>query len=170
MNPPTHSHEKYIVAYDLPQTVSRTFHRRLHQILDEFGGKTQCQATQSVYLLTGERARTAAYAIAVLAEAFGAAAAYVAQIVEIAPLVHFEEMARARQIVTQLTANRRTAAGKRTPRSIQALANDNATAGDDHPRTLTAQLEGEPKIMAWTKGGARPVPSRPHPAPMEVTR
>jgi len=119
--------DKFICAYDLPEHVSRTFHRRLRAALDEFGGKTQCQATQSVYIFSGENARTAAYTIALLAETFGAQEVYVAQITEIAPQVHFDEMARARQIVDNLTVNRRTKSGKLAPRSVCAMAGADVT-------------------------------------------
>jgi hypothetical protein len=116
---------KYLVMWDFPSEVRgaiSTFYRRLNELLRDQGGNAHCRATRSAYVIEGDNARTLAYAIAALAEHFGAGrigeqdGVAVFSLGDISPSDHFNSITQARQAVETLCVDRRQLIHKRTLR------------------------------------------------------
>ena len=135
-------HESYIVAWDFPSESKGNlsgFYRRLHELLSDLGGTDQCRATKSMYITSGENARTLAYAIGALASAFGAGkvgeqdGVVVLPLSELTPSEHFAALKQASAIVDKLIVDRRKRDNKRAPRSIAALATQTHSKKNEDP-------------------------------------
>ncbi len=110
------SEPPFIVLWDFPQGAKSrlsTFYRRLRELLADSGGVAHCRATRSAYIVSGLGAMTLAYAIAVLASAFGAGnvgdqdGVVVLPLGDVSPGDHWESLTRAREIVDRLCEDRR---------------------------------------------------------------
>lgn len=133
-------HESLIVMWDMPQNINAsTFYRRLHELLEEHGGMSQCRATKSAYIVSGPDARILAYAIGALASAFGAGkvgeqdGVVVLPLGELSPADHFAALKQASSIVDKLTVDRRKRDNKRAPRSIAVLATQTRSKKNEDP-------------------------------------
>ena len=123
-------HESFIIMWDFPQETKNLsqFYRRLHELLADQGGNAQCRATKSSYIVSGENARTLAYAIGALASSHGAGhvgeqdGVVVLPLSELTPSEHFDALKQADVIVARLNEDRRKRANKKQPRDIAVIA------------------------------------------------
>ncbi len=106
----------FIVLWDFPAGAKSrlsTFYRRLRELLADNGGVARCRATRSAYIVSGIGAMTLAYAIGVLASAFGAGdvgeqdGVVVLPLGDLSPGDHWESLTRARAMVDRLCEDRR---------------------------------------------------------------
>jgi hypothetical protein len=120
----------FIVLWDFPYACKSnlsTFYRRLGELLADYGGAARCRATKSAYIVSGVGAMGLAYAIGVLASAFGGGrvgeqdGVVVLPLADISPGEHFDSLARAGEIVSGLCEDRRRLRRKQAVSQAQSV-------------------------------------------------